>query len=283
MLRTNSKFKTNSGKMITFLAVTTLSAPMGFIYAPHANAQSYYGVQSDGIGGMINDFLKSIMGSMGSGGDDDIALGTVDTSSAEAYLDKEIERIKNQNDGYINSFANIIGKDVLDVDQNKVGEIHDIIVYKSTGKSVNLIVNKDGNAAVRELKAVSFKDILTQSENGETQLTLNSGAFSEDKDFDYADMDFNKYLSLKYLLEGQVLDDKNEVAGKIEAVIYENAEVKNICFLLKPKLINNAENSEESRFSLPFKYSNITKNVDGYDLKLNNKQTVALAENLFTD
>lgn len=282
MLRTNSKFKTNSGKMITFLAVTTLSAPMGFIYAPHANAQSYYGVQSDGIGGMINDFLKSIMGSMGSGGDD-IALGTVDTSSAEAYLDKEIERIKNQNDGYINSFANFIGKDVLDVDQNKVGEIHDIIVYKSTGKSVNLIVNKDGNAAVRELKAVSFKDILTQSENGETQLTLNSGAFSEDKDFDYADMDFNKYLSLKYLLEGQVLDDKNEVAGKIEAVIYENAEVKNICFLLKPKLINNAENSEESRFSLPFKYSNITKNVDGYDLKLNNKQTVALAENLFTD
>lgn len=282
MLRTNSKFKTNSGKMITFLAVTTLSAPMGFIYASHANAQSYYGVQSDGIGGMINDFLKSIMGSMGSGGDD-IALGTVDTSSAEAYLDKEIERIKNQNDGYINSFANIIGKDVLDVDQNKVGEIHDIIVYKSTGKSVNLIVNKDGNAAVRELKAVSFKDILTQSENGETQLTLNSGAFSEDKDFDYADMDFNKYLSLKYLLEGQVLDDKNEVAGKIEAVIYENAEVKNICFLLKPKLINNAENSEESRFSLPFKYSNITKNVDGYDLKLNNKQTVALAENLFTD
>jgi len=268
--------------MITFLAVTTLSAPMGFIYAPHANAQSYYGVQSDGIGGMINDFLKSIMGSMGSGGDD-IALGTVDTSSAEAYLDKEIERIKNQNDGYINSFANFIGKDVLDVDQNKVGEIHDIIVYKSTGKSVNLIVNKDGNAAVRELKAVSFKDILTQSENGETQLTLNSGAFSEDKDFDYADMDFNKYLSLKYLLEGQVLDDKNEVAGKIEAVIYENAEVKNICFLLKPKLINNAENSEESRFSLPFKYSNITKNVDGYDLKLNNKQTVALAENLFTD
>lgn len=282
MLRTNSKFKTNSGKMITFLAVTTLSAPMGFIHAPHANAQSFYGVQSDGIGGMINDFLKSIMGSMGSGGDD-IALGTVDTSSAEAYLDKEIERIKNQNDGYINSFANIIGKDVLDVDQNKVGEIHDIIVYKSTGKSVNLIVNKDGNAAVRELKAVSFKDILTQSENGETQLTLNSGAFSEDKDFDYADMDFNKYLSLKYLLEGQVLDDKNEVAGKIEAVIYENAEVKNICFLLKPKLINNAENSEESRFSLPFKYSNITKNVDGYDLKLNNKQTVALAENLFTD
>lgn len=282
MLRTNSKFKTNSGKMIIFLAVTTLSAPMGFIYASHANAQSYYGVQSDGIGGMINDFLKSIMGSMGSGGDD-IALGTVDTSSAEAYLDKEIERIKNQNDGYINSFANFIGKDVLDVDQNKVGEIHDIIVYKSTGKSVNLIVNKDGNAAVRELKAVSFKDILTQSENGETQLTLNSGAFSEDKDFDYADMDFNKYLSLKYLLEGQVLDDKNEVAGKIEAVIYENAEVKNICFLLKPKLINNAENSEESRFSLPFKYSNITKNVDGYDLKLNNKQTVALAENLFTD
>lgn len=91
--------------------------------------------------------------------------------------------------------------------------------------------------------------------------------------------DNERYFSLRHLRGGQVLDFEGNVAGQIDTVIYENAEAQNIYFSLKPVL--NPLNSPV-RFGIPYQAVDVIENPDGYDIQLSKKQTINLAEKLYS-
>ena len=182
---------------------------------------------------------------------------------------------------YKNSLSNIVGSDVFGNKGEVAGEVFDIIVHKKTGQAQAIIINDDSTNA-RSLSAVGFKQVLKQNEEGDVTLTVSEDIVKKEPAFDYSSLENTNYVSLRNLQDGQLLDYEGKVAGQIDGIIYENAEVQNIYFTLRPILVqNNAQNA--STFQLPFKEINIIKNNDGYDIKLDKEQTQALAKSLFTE
>ncbi len=200
--------------------------------------------------------------------------------SPNAIAENIAENTVNVDDGYRYSVADIIGGEVKGSKGNHTGTVHDIIINKETGEAKTIIMKEDGKSYYdRDLAALNFKNIISQDANGDTQMTITENQIENKKDFDYnVIVNSEKYLSLKSLRKGQLLDFENNVAGEVDAVIYNNAEVQKIYFALRAAL---SPTGKPITFGLPYDAVQVVLNPDGYDVKLTKEQTFSLAESLF--
>ena len=183
---------------------------------------------------------------------------------------------------YENAFSNIVGRQVFGNKGENAGEIYDIVINQNTGQAQAVIIDNDESDDEQLLTAINFQQVLKQSPDGDITLTLSQETVEQEADFNYASLQDSGYVSLRNLQDGQLLDFEGKVAGQIDGIIYENAEVQNIYFTLRPILAQqNARNT--TTIQLPYDEAKIVKSADGYDVKLTKEQTENLAKSLFTE
>ena len=176
-------------------------------------------------------------------------------------------------DQYRHSVYDIVGSEVYNSAGNQIGMIHDILTDKKTGKAKAIIVNNG-----RDLAAIDLSDVTQQQEGEAAVFTVEQEKATETPQFSYESFKENdKYVSLRQLRDGQVIDFDGNPSGDIDAIIYENEEAQNIYFTLRPSLALQGP----SKFFMPFKDVNIVKKENGYNIRLNKKQTETLAEMVF--
>lgn len=184
----------------------------------------------------------------------------------------------SHDDGYIHSIYDLVGSDVFGRDGREAGSLYDIIVNKETGEAKALVIDKDQMYAELDLKSIDFSNVVKQVPQGDARASLTDIKITQKPDFYYKAMDHKKYVSLRHLRNGQILDYQGKVAGQIDAVIYENAEVQKIYFRLKDNLVPPMK---QDVFAIGFDAVKIVTNPDGYDIQLNKEQTRALAQQLY--
>jgi len=252
--------------------------------------------QGSGRGAVYNFFYK-IFGGIEDGLDDsphnlknvehidkfNIETTTTNDAAAALAIDRYAQARAAQidamtQDEYRHSVLDVIGSEVFGRTGDKAGTIEDILVHKETGKAKLVVIDEDEARYERDMAGVGFKKIRKQQADGDVLLTVAEEKIEQKPDFEYSSIGDKNYVSLRRLRDGQLLDFEGEVAGQIDAVIYENAEAQNIYFTLRPQLARQGI----SLFYLPFEETQIIENIDGLDIKLTEQQTKALAEMLFT-
>lgn len=187
-------------------------------------------------------------------------------------------KMQSMDDGYRRSLFDVVGSNVIGAEGEEAGEIHDILIDKKTGQAHALILDKDGLSRTRDLTALKFNKVDVQNPGGSALLNVTDG-FVEGKDsFTYDENDKKSYISLRHLRAGQIIDYNGNVAGQVDAIIYENAEAQRIFFELKPRLVPQGK---PAIFGLAYEDARIVTRPDGYDVILDKEQTELLAETLF--
>jgi len=201
-----------------------------------------------------------------------------ETIDAVSRLSRNAELLSSIDDNYMHSIYDVVGSEVVGIQGDEAGKIHDIFVNRDTGEAKAILVDEDGVAYERELVKLKFEKVFKQDTDGDTKLSVTDNDILEKKEFIYSDLEDADYVSLRHLRDGQILDYQGKVAGKVDAIIYENAEAQKIYFALKPKL---SPTGQVEKFGIPFESVDVVVNPDGYDIKLNKEQTEAIAETLF--
>ena len=248
----------------------------------HQKSAALYGGDMKIVHAGFDDWVKSFMSNLSGGNTGDGEVGgnqpdVIGDADLSDYFERQevFKRIEKTNDGFNYSFLDVVGKEIKDEEGNVAGELYDVLINKNTGKAQAIIMQDDGNTSAKDLKAISFNEILVQDTNGEVETTLDHGEIMEKPKFKYIKSDNPDMLSLRQLQKGQILDMDGNVAGDVHAVIYENAEARNIYFRLEPSL---RPKGSTGMFGLPFEAVNIKMNKDGYDVLLTEEQTLALAK-----
>lgn len=197
----------------------------------------------------------------------------------EEYVEGQSQKgvASGEDDEYRHSIVDVVGSEIYGRKGQKTGDIFDVLVHKDTGKAKAVVLNEDESRSVRDLASLGFKKVLKQQVDGDILLTVAEERVEDTSEFRYADMDAQDYVSLRHLRDGQLIDFEGEVAGQIEAVIYENAEAQTLYFTLRPALAQQGARE----FQIPFEEAEIVENRGGYDIQLTKAQTAALAKFLF--
>ena len=185
---------------------------------------------------------------------------------------------ENVDDGYRMSFYDVLNGDIISSEGENAGNLHDIIIDKETGEAKAIVIEKDKRVFDRELGTLSFSQVLSQELDGDTQLTITETTFDAKTEFDYANIDYDRYISLRSLEDGQVIDDKSEYVGEIDALIYQNAEVQDVYFYVDPSL---TPHGRANLVKIPFEELNVVKNASGFDIQLSTEKTRELAASLY--
>ena len=176
---------------------------------------------------------------------------------------------ENVDDGYRMSFYDVLNGDIISSEGENAGNLHDIIIDKETGEAKAIVIEKDKRVFDRELGTLSFSQVLSQEPDGDTQLTITETTLDAKTEFDYANIDYNQYISLRSLEDGQVIDDKSEYVGEIDALIYQNAEVQDVYFYVDPSL---TPHGRANLVKIPFDELNVVKNASGFDIQLSTEK-----------
>lgn len=199
-------------------------------------------------------------------------------ASAEAAAKLNAQYSQAFEGQYTHSIQTVVGSEVLDKDGQKTGQVFDILVNKDTGQAKAIIVQDDDSYYERDLKAVGFNYLDRKQDDGDRVLNIEEQTFEKAKEFEYNDKVNEAYVSLRRLQDGDLIDFEGEVAGKIDTVIYENAEAQDIYFTLRPTLAAQGP----KRFKLAFSEAEIVETPDGLDVQLTEQQTRGLASMLFS-
>jgi len=157
-----------------------------------------------------------------------------DNVSPHLALNRYYDRFENIDDGYRHSIYDVVGSDVIGRKGEKAGEVHDILINKETGEARAVIVDQNADTYYdRDLARLNFKNIYTQQPDGDVRATITEDTLEDKKEFIYMNMD-DRFISLRHLRSGQILDFEGNVAGEVDAIIYRNAEAQRIFFALKP-------------------------------------------------
>lgn len=226
-------------------------------------------------GGGPVGFFKRLIGGITNTVGDGPGIRAVDPT---VELQQEYSRLENIDDGYRHSFNDVLDSQITGSQGEEAGELHDVIIHKDTGVAKAIIIDKEGQYYDTDLTAIKFKNIIKQEANGDVLMSMDRQDVLNNRDFNYAALNDEDYVSIRHLKDGQVLDYEGNVAGQIDAVIYENGEAQNIYFALSPSL---SPQGVSHVFGLPYTAVQVVKNLDGYDIKLSKEQTESLAEALY--
>lgn len=241
-------------------------------YDPQTGQSSFYNFFHKVFSG-IGDGLDTSRMNIGEP-DDEFRLEAL--SEVEQQAEKLAPRL---DDGFQYSMKDVVGSRVMGEDGNQAGQVHDIVIDKETGEAQAIIVDKDGTYHNQGLSRLTFENVQVQDPSGAVLATLSGDDLGEKPRFSYADMG-DKYISLRHLRDGQVLDHNGDVAGQVSTVIYQNAEVQRVLFALKPSLTGGRD---VGLFGFPYENVTVVENPDGYDIQLTEEQTRSLASSLYGD
>jgi sporulation protein YlmC with PRC-barrel domain len=180
--------------------------------------------------------------------------------------------------GYRHSAYDVIGGSVYDSQDNYAGEIHDIIIEKQTGNAIAVVADQDDNLYENDLKAITINNVRAENNFGDIHMTVSENALESRQAFNYGNFDENRFISLKRLQNGKVLDFENKEAGMINAIVYKNKEAQRIYFTLDPGL---TPEGEAILLSIPYDAINIVESNGQYNIVLSRKQTEALADIIY--
>lgn len=202
-------------------------------------------------------------------------------SAIEAHLDlqRQAQALTRTDDGYRNSFFDVLGADVQDKNGETMGQLYDILVNSKSGEAQTLIISNGDNTSALDLKSIDFANVFTQNAQGMTKLNFDESAISDSNAFDYTAERGDETISLRRLKSGQFLDVDGMVAGQIDAIIYGNGEAQGVVLNLRRGL----ESESVDNFFLNMSEANIVENPDGLDVQLSEEQTRAIAERVFDE
>tara|TARA_R110000764_G_scaffold4085_1_gene16887 strand:- start:4338 stop:5300 length:963 start_codon:yes stop_codon:yes gene_type:complete len=180
-------------------------------------------------------------------------------------------------DEYKHSLFDAVGREVYGREGETSGTVHDILVHMDTGQAKAIIIHDDNAQYERDLMAVHFVEVVEKKSDGDVLMTIPEGKDEAAVTFHYDKIDNTAYISLRLLRDSLLLDYEGKVAGRVDAVIYEDARAQNIYFTLSPLLAQEGV----SKFSLPFVGIDIIERSNGYDVQLTKAQTKALAQMMF--
>jgi len=205
----------------------------------------------------------------------DVALFIDQYSRAAALQNRQPVR----GDPVLYAFDRIMGAEVYDEQNNPAGTIYDILIHKKTGEAREIIINNDEALYRQDLASVRFKDVFKQEPEGDIRLAVTEQSIETRPEFNYTEATDEMYVSLRHLRDGQIIDHNGEPVGAIEALIYQDAEVQNIFFTLRPLLARHGP----SFYQLALEEAQSKKRKDGYDIQLTEEQTENIAHILFED
>lgn len=211
------------------------------------------------------------------GAEDGLDKRSLSTIEAMQTLDRHAEILANIDDNYRHSVHDVVGSDVIGKNGENAGIVYDIVIKKETGEARAVIVDQDGAYYQRNLISLRFKKILKQQPDGDVHATVTEDTLEDKTQFEYSKIP-EQLISLRHLHDGQVLDYEGNVAGQVDAIIYQNAEAQRIYFQLAPSA---SPDGKVITFGIPYEAAEIVINPDGYDIQLSKEQTISLAKSLF--
>lgn len=211
-------------------------------------------------------------------GEPNMAESVSARTTAVVEIQYYYDQFQDFEDGYRFSVQDILGSEVLGREGEIAGSVHDILVNRETGAAKAIIVNDEGAYYDRDLNVLTFEYVLKQEADGDTLVTVTEDVLDLAPEFYYEVIKDDIHVSLRHLRDGQILDHNGNVAGHIDAVIYRNAEAQRVFFTLKPSMVPA---NRSANYALPFEGVHIFENPDGYDIRLSETQTEALAHMLY--
>ncbi len=219
----------------------------------------------DGFVARYNDVDEVDMGGLGGAG------GEVTTpTEALIWLDRYAEA--EDDEAAPNSISAVIGSTVMNRRGDIAGEIHDIIIDPANGEAETVIVDIGAKQV-----PMSYERVMLQNPQGDTWLDADDRLLVRKPDFDYETvLNSEEMISLRLLAGGEVLDFQDNIIGQIETMIFDNGEVQQLYFRLRPSIPAEQPRS----YLIPLQDTQIIRNPDGYDVRLNRQQTEDIAEDI---
>ena len=152
------------------------------------------------------------------------------------------------------------------------------MIEKETGMARAVIVDPQGGYYNHDLARLRFDNVLKQQPAGKVRATITDDKIETKRPFLYDDVNDARFVSLRHLRDGQVLDDQGNVAGQVDAIIYQNAQAQRIFFALKPSLTSAGM---PQIFGIPYEAVDVVQSADGFDIQLSKEQTQSLAHSLY--
>lgn len=243
--------------------------PMSIPPAPQVSQQD------DSMLGALLQKLTSFNPLSSGGGDQGILAPQKDINTM-VNLELQKNHIDMIAPGLDHSLNDILDSEVIGQDGIKAGNVHDILVNRSTGMAQAIIMREDESLYGQDLAAFQFNRVQKQQENGNVYLTVPGdtaqGAFT------YANIKNTDYISLRTLIDGQLLDYEGSVVGRIRDITYENAAAQLVYFQLAEHMVPAGK---ADLFSFPFNRLTVINSPDGYDIQMTRAQTQVLADYLY--
>lgn len=222
-----------------------------------------------------------IDGYVGQGGGQQAAQAGSTVTAEDVVLARADQRTLAKPKDYPYGFKDIVNRPVADPTGKSVGAVHDILVDRETGKSLAIVVNGDSDYRGVDLSAVKFDKVEGQDAKGEIKISTDASTVGSSPAFTYDDAARTRYVSLRSLEGGTVVDNEGNVAGKVDTVIYRNQTAQNILFTVLPSA---ARQLNTETFAIPYQDIKIETAANGATIiQLTEAQTAAMAKSLFDE
>ncbi len=175
------------------------------------------------------------------------------------------------------TLADIVGKDVTDRDGREAGFLHDVVINKTSGEGMAIIIQEDKyfNA---DLSLLEISEVETDDNASKVQTHITQESVQNREEFFYDMLDGGEYISLKQLENAKVIDFEGNVTGEVATVIYKDSEVQSLYFTLSPKF---EKFDDKMAHALPYDAVNIVEGKNRYEIRLSKEQTEEIAKSLF--
>ncbi len=230
------------------------------------------------LGGLIGNLLGPGV-SAGNGIDAQIKIDQAKRqASAQAAAAIEPASAPSSPVAYPGSVKNVLNSSVEDENNSSVGTVYDILVDRQTGMSTAVILNGKNNYRGIDLSAIHFTEVARQDASGDISLSLDKHSLESSPSFRYDNLPEGRYVSLRSLENGKVLDDRGKEAGLIDAVTYYNGSARNIVFTV-PAVSSEASGKT---FVIPYQDVTVVALEKQNAIQLDKNQTAALASAVFS-
>lgn len=169
----------------------------------------------------------------------------------------------------------MIGKAVLNPQENKVGTVQDIILDSSGNASMVIIADSDFPGFSGKLVAIDYSVLSMRDSNGDLLAPLTENVIDKIVGFSYDPKDRSdtvriipdQGISVATLLQGQLLDAQANAVAEIDNITLKNGRATDIIVGFDKTLGIGGE-----KLALAYKDTNLVRVEDGFDFQLSANQ-----------
>tara|TARA_Y100001934_G_C12376985_1_gene789784 strand:- start:2900 stop:3703 length:804 start_codon:yes stop_codon:yes gene_type:complete len=165
------------------------------------------------------------------------------------------------------------GKNVHSSSDNIIGYIEDILIDPATGDVDGYVLRANDINSNNKMKIVIPEDILYVKDTGEVKTRFESAQSKNYQPFSYYNLNKHNGVSAKILLEGKIVNEKDEVIGDIQEIEFEDNKASSLVF-------NHEANEKTYTMSMNFKDLKIFYKDTGYKILFTQDDEKILKDNL---